>query len=191
MTDVPLSKQLEINDWTRQNGVYFISASTHGLFGLVCHWYRVISLTDARLSAAFNDFGDKFTCVDPTGEQPLTGMIVSIDKVSIVLDNHCVFYQYRARQDQEGMVTCLDETRHGLEDGQFVTFAEVKGMEALNGCEPRKVTVKGPYTFSIGDTSSLSDYLSGGIFTQVKMPKIVEFVSRPHAPTSLITDYSL
>lgn len=40
-------------------------------------------------------------------------------------------------------MTCLDETRHGLEDGDFVTFTEVKGMEQLNGCEPRKVTVKG------------------------------------------------
>lgn len=49
-------------------------------------------------------------------------------------------------------------------------------MEELNGCEPRRVTVKGPYTFSIGDTSSLSDYISGGIFTQVKMPQILEFV---------------
>lgn len=43
------------------------------------------------------------------------------------------------------MVTCLDETRHGLEDGDFVTFTEVKGMEKLNGCEPRKVTVKGKH----------------------------------------------
>lgn len=74
------------------------------------------------------------------------------------------------------MVTCLDETRHGLEDGNFVTFAEVKGMEELNGCEPRKVTVKGPYTFTIGDTRKFGKYVSGGIFTQVKMPKIIEFV---------------
>lgn len=50
-------------------------------------------------------------------------------------------------------------------------------MEELNGCDPRKVTVKGPYTFAIGDTTGLGDYQSGGIFTQVKMPKIVEFVS--------------
>jgi ubiquitin-activating enzyme E1 len=71
----------------------------------------------------------------------------------------------------------LDETRHGLEDGDFVTFTEVQGMEELNGCKPRKVTVKGPYTFTIGDTSDLSDYVRGGIFTQVKMPKIIEFVS--------------
>ena len=29
---VPLKKQLEINDWTHQNGVHFISADTRGLF---------------------------------------------------------------------------------------------------------------------------------------------------------------
>ncbi|KAI0638099.1 ubiquitin activating enzyme [Trametes polyzona] len=155
---VPLKKQLEINDWTHENGVNFISADTRGLFG-----------------AAFNDFGPKFTCVDPTGEQPLTGMIVSIDK------------------DKEGVVTCLDETRHGLEDGDFVTFSEVQGMTELNGCEPRKVTVKGPYTFAIGDTSNFGEYKSGGIFTQVKMPKILQFKSLRESlkePEFFITDFS-
>ena len=49
-------------------------------------------------------------------------------------------------------------------------------MEELNGCKPRKVTVKGPYTFTVGDTTGLSTYVRGGIFTQVKMPKIIEFV---------------
>lgn len=51
-------------------------------------------------------------------------------------------------------------------------------MTELNGCEPRKISVKGPYTFTIGDTTGLGDYKTGGIFTQVKMPKIVEFVSQ-------------
>jgi ubiquitin-activating enzyme E1 len=73
-------------------------------------------------------------------------------------------------------VACLDETRHGLEDGDFVTFTEVQGMVELNGCEPRKVSVKGPYTFTIGDTTNLQTYKAGGIFTQVKMPKTIEFV---------------
>lgn len=73
-------------------------------------------------------------------------------------------------------MTCLDETRHGLEDGDFVTFSEVLGMTELNGCEPRKVSVRGPYTFTIGDTVGLGDYIRGGIFTQVKMPKIIDFV---------------
>ncbi|TFK68587.1 ubiquitin-activating enzyme E1 [Pluteus cervinus] len=107
--------------------------------------------------SVFNDFGPKFTCHDPTGETPLAGMIVSVAK------------------DSEGLVTCLDETRHGLEDGDYVTFTEVQGMEQLNGCAPRKVSVKGPYTFTIGDTQNLSDYTAGGIFTQVKMPKTIKF----------------
>lgn len=38
-------------------------------------------------------------------------------------------------------------------------------------------SIAGPYTFSIGDTSGFSDYFRGGIATQVKMPKIVKFVS--------------
>ena len=35
----------------------------------------------------------------------------------------------------------------------------------------------GPYTFSIGDTSAYSEYVRGGIVSQVKMPKVVKFVS--------------
>ena len=45
-------------------------------------------------------------------------------------------------QEEEGLVTVLDEGRHGLEDGDFVTFTEVKGMAELNGCEPKQVKVK-------------------------------------------------
>ena len=29
-------------------------------------------------------------------------------------------------QESEGVVTCLDETRHGYEDGDYVTFEEVQ-----------------------------------------------------------------
>lgn len=37
--------------------------------------------------------------------------------------------------------------------------------------------LSGPYTFNIGDTSDCSDYVRGGIVTQVKMPKVMKFVS--------------
>ncbi|KAH9173400.1 ubiquitin activating enzyme [Lactarius sanguifluus] len=158
LVNAPLQKQLEIDEWTHQNDVHFIAAGTHGLFGY-----------------AFNDFGPKFTCVDPTGEQPLSGMIVSVEN------------------GKDAVVTCLDETRHGLEDGDFVTFSEVQGMVELNGCEPRKVSVKGPYTFSIGDTVALGEYKTGGIFTQVKMPRILEFKSLRESlksPEFWITDFA-
>jgi len=41
------------------------------------------------------------------------------------------------------VVTCLDETRHSFQDGDYVTFTEVQGMVELNRCEPRKIKVLG------------------------------------------------
>ena len=159
LTDVPLSKQLEINSITHGTNTHFIAADVRGLFGSV-----------------FNDFGEQFPCIDTTGEQPLTGMVTSIDK------------------SPEGLVTTLDETRHGLEDGDYVTFREVEGLEELNGCEPRKLTVKGPYSFSIGDTSGLSgQYKKEGMFVQVKMPKAIDFKSLQESlkkPEHLISDFA-
>lgn len=38
----------------------------------------------------------------------------------------------------------------------------------------------GPYTFSICDTSGFTDYIRGGIVSQVKMPKKISFVSSCH-----------
>ncbi|KAF9387292.1 SPS-sensor component ptr3 [Podila verticillata] len=129
--------------------------------------------THGLFASAFNDFGKQFTVVDVTGEEALSGMIAEIST------------------ENDGMVTCLDETRHGLEDGDHVTFVEVKGMD-LNGCAPRKVKVLGPYTFSIGDTSDLGNYVSGGLFQQVKMPKQIDFSSLKESlqkPEFMITDF--
>ncbi|KAI0441762.1 putative ubiquitin-protein ligase [Xylaria telfairii] len=138
LTNQRLQDQLIIGDYCHSKGIYIVCANTYGLFGSI-----------------FCDFGDKFTCIDPTGENPVNGILSSID--------------------EEGLVTALDETRHGLVDGDYVTFSEIEGMEPLNGADPRKVTVKGPYTFSIGDVSGLGQYKRGGLFQQVKMPAIIDF----------------
>lgn len=65
-------------------------------------------------------------------------------------------------------------------------------MIELNGCAPRPIRVLGPYTFTCGDTSTLSAYTRGGICTQVKMPKVISFEPLAKArqtPTFLTTDY--
>jgi len=85
LVNAPLQKQLEIDDWTHQNGVHFIAAGTHGLFGYMAATFT-FDVTDALSSYAFNDFGSKFTCIDPTGEQPLSGMIVSVENVCVLLE---------------------------------------------------------------------------------------------------------
>ena len=57
-------------------------------------------------------------------------------------------------------------------------------MTELNGCDPIKVNVLGPYTFSIGDTSGFSSYIRGGIVKQVKMPSTMSFKSFPETQES-------
>ena len=91
-----------------------------------CHQhgiYVIIADTFGLFGSIFTDFGKNFTVVDATGETVVSGIVADIDT--------------------DGLVSALDETRHGLEDGDFVTFSEVQGMEGLNNAEPRKVTVKG------------------------------------------------
>lgn len=134
----------------------------------------IIADTRGLFSQVFCDFGQSFTVVDTNGEPPVSAMIASISK------------------DSEGVITCLDDTRHGMEDGDYVTFSEIQGMTDLNGCEPKKIKVLGPYTFSIGDTSTYSEYIRGGIVTQVKVPKTLHFLPLDEAlkkPEFLVTDY--
>lgn len=104
--------------------------------------------------SVFCDFGEQFPIIDTTGETPLQGMIVSIVcSLSDLEHPHLqavnspnVSSSFPHVQDEEGIVTTLDETRHGLEDGDYVTFTEIKGMEKLNSTDPRKITVKGKQT---------------------------------------------
>ncbi|XP_015770174.1 PREDICTED: LOW QUALITY PROTEIN: ubiquitin-like modifier-activating enzyme 1 [Acropora digitifera] len=134
----------------------------------------IIADTRGLFGQIFCDFGESFTVVDTNGEEPTSNMISSVSK------------------DIDGVVTCLDEQRHGYESGDYVTFSEVQGMTELNQCEPRKIRVLGPYTFSIGDTSGFSDYFRGGVVTQVKMPKVVKFKSFREsltAPEFVMTDF--
>jgi len=122
----------------------------------------------------FTDFGPKFTVVDTTGENPITAMVASITNA------------------ENAVVTTLDDSRHGLESGDVVTFNEVVGMEEINGKE-FSVNVLGPYTFSIGDTSGFGTYERGGVALQVKQPKVVTFKPLPQAMKEmepLITDFA-
>lgn len=157
LTETPLEVQYKINEITHKNNIGFISTDTRGLFGNV-----------------FVDFGDSFTVVDPTGEEPLTGIVSDID--------------------EQGNVAVLDETRHGLEDGNYVKFTEVEGVDELNSGEAFKVTVSGPYAFKLVDgPKGMGNYKKGGIFTQVKQPVKLSFQSLQEQikkPEFLFSDYA-
>ncbi len=131
----------------------------------------IVANTNGLFAQVFNDFGEAFKCFDTNGEQPISAMISAIDDA--------------------GVVACQDETRHGFEDGDHVTFSEVVGMEHLNGCEPIKIEVMGPYTFKIGPQQG--QYVKGGIATQVKVPVDVAFKPLQSALTDqelfIMTDF--
>lgn len=67
----------------------------------------IIADTRGLFAQVFCDFGKNFTVYDVNGNEPISTMVAGITK------------------DTESIVTCLDETRHGLTDGDYVTFSEV------------------------------------------------------------------
>ena len=84
LTGTSLQDQTAISEFCHKNGIYIVIADIFGLFGSI-----------------FTDFGKNFAIADPTGENPLSGIVADIDS--------------------EGLVSALDETRHGLEDGDYVS----------------------------------------------------------------------
>lgn len=108
--------------------------------------------------SVFCDFGTEFTVFDVDGEDPHTGIITSISN------------------DNPAHVACVDDERLEFQDGDLVVFSEVEGMTELNDGNPRKIKNARPYSFTIQeDATSYSSYRKGGIVTQVKEPKVLNF----------------
>uniref|UniRef100_A0A1I8GM96 E1 ubiquitin-activating enzyme n=1 Tax=Macrostomum lignano TaxID=282301 RepID=A0A1I8GM96_9PLAT len=140
------------------------------------HGARFITASAAGLfGGIFCDFGDAFSVTDKNGE-PCKNFIVDW-----------------IEQSADGTVTCAQDSRHDLEDGDYVTFTGVQGMTPLNGCAPRKVQVVNPSRFKIGDTSGFPPYEKGGYCKEVKMPEQISFKSLQEAlasPEFVITDFA-
>ncbi|XP_037565508.2 ubiquitin-like modifier-activating enzyme 1 [Dermacentor silvarum] len=135
----------------------------------------IVADTRGLAGQIFCDFGDNFHVTDTNGEQPMSVSIGSITKA------------------KEGVVTCLDLMRHGFEDNDYVSFSEVKGMTEINNCPPMRVKVLSPAMFTVGDTTQFGDYTSGGVSTQVKMPKDVQFKSFKESvrnPDFVVSDFA-
>ncbi|MBA0825342.1 hypothetical protein Goarm_021940 [Gossypium armourianum] len=106
----------------------------------------------------FCDFGPEFTVFDVDGEEPHTGIIASISN------------------DNPALVSCVDDERLEFQDGDLVVFSEVHGMTELNDGKPRKIKSARPYSFTLEeDTTAFGTYVKGGIVTQVKQPKMLNF----------------
>ena len=143
-----------------------------------CHHngiYVVAGDTYGVFGSIFCDFGPNFIVHDTDGEAAFSSMIANIS---------C---------DTKALITVLEETRHNLISGDYVTLSEISGMTELND-QRFMVEVKDPYSFTIDmDTTTLTPYLRGGYVNQVKMPSTISF--QPYSqsilnPGEFICDFS-
>ncbi|XP_053298455.1 ubiquitin-like modifier-activating enzyme 1 isoform X2 [Pleuronectes platessa] len=127
-------------------------------FGKLCHSHGVkfiVADTKGLCGQLFCDFGEEFEVLDQNGAMPESAMIQSISK------------------NNPGVV-CTDE-KHMFAAGTKVYFSDVQGMTELHSIGPVEITVQGPYSFGIGDTSAFSEYERGGVVTEIKQPCMLRF----------------
>ena len=120
----------------------------------------ILSLEFGIYSYIFVDFGNEFKIYDNTGEEIKEYLIESITK------------------EKNGKVFINNQLsgKLNLTSNDFVSFKEIEGMTELNNCQPIKIKINGD-SIEIGDTSNFSDYISGGIIFDVKIPKLLNFES--------------
>jgi len=124
-----------------------------------------------------SDFGDKFIVNDINGEDLTDCFIKNITN------------------EEEGVVTILDNTRHNFSDGDEVIIDQIHGMELLNiekinkiekseitnlditsiNMTKHKVKIINPHTFKIGDTTKYGKYIRNGVAKSLKTKKELVF----------------
>nr|GMD29242.1 ubiquitin-activating enzyme E1 1-like isoform X2 [Ipomoea batatas] len=128
-----------------------------------CHFHQPpIAFIKAEVRGLFGsvfcDFGPQFTVSDVDGEEPHTGIVASISN------------------DNPALVSCVDDERLEFQDGDLVVFSEIQGMTELIDAKPRKIISARPYSFTLDeDTTKFGMYERGGMVTQVKQPKVLNF----------------
>ncbi|KFG62766.1 ubiquitin-activating enzyme E1 family protein, partial [Toxoplasma gondii RUB] len=109
-------------------------------------------------ASVFVDLGERFVCLDSDGEEPREVIVAGIT------------------HERAATVHTHTDKLLPFQDGDFVVFREVQGME-INDLQPMQIRVTGKHSFQIGDTTAFSPYVSGGIARQVKMPQTIRFKS--------------
>ncbi|XP_051986480.1 ubiquitin-like modifier-activating enzyme 1 [Xyrauchen texanus] len=144
--------------------------------GTFCHSNNIkfiVADTRGLFGQLFCDFGESFEVRDTNGETPVSAMIAHISK------------------GNPGVVTCSDEESHEFTDGMLVNFSGVQGMSELNSHAPIEIKERDRFSFSICDTSNFSDYVKGGVATEVNQPEILSFKPFSVATKEVLIDPGL
>ena len=112
----------------------------------------------------FCDFGPEFIVNDVDGEEAFSGILASVG------------------DGPDALVTLVDDERISFQDGDFVTFKEVKGLEVLNDGKARRIrdvnVRKNSFVLELTpDEAASGSYVTGGVVSQVKSAKTLAFRS--------------
>ena len=111
----------------------------------------------------FNDFGDKHIVTNKNG---FDNYSYNIDYIIEKKEVYEIFINLDAGKSIE------------LNDGDYVKFKEIKGLEELNDSEPKKIKITNSNSFTIEKkTDNEKCYISGGIVEEYKIPKEYKFYS--------------
>ena len=109
---------------------------------------------------AFVDYGNEFSVFDIDGEETKSFIVANIT------------------QANPAIVTVHEDKRHKFQDGDFVQFREVQGMEELNALGPILIDVIDGFSFKLRlDTTGFQAYQRQGLVENVKVPKKIAFHS--------------
>lgn len=144
--------------------------------------------------SVFSDFGPKHVIYDKTGEEPRQAIITSISN------------------SNPAVITTHEEKPHGLGEGDYVEFCEVKGMVEINNPDRdseeagekkevsplaaiKVLSTKGLYGLEVElDTTNFQPYSGGGLINQIKVEEHVSFKSYreslEHPGEFMISDFA-
>lgn len=180
---VPLTISTDLSHETLKNfQVVVLTNSSHSErleIGEFCHdnGIKFISCCMNGLAGGiFCDFGEEHVVYDSNGEACKSVMVAKVHQ-----------------EDDKWLVTCLDESRHGFESGDWVEFREVQGLEGLHG-NKFEINVRGPFNFEFKANCEITgSYSGGGIVSQVKVPTVMKYKSLKSSfdqPECMITDFA-
>ena len=125
--------------------------------------YFIYTLNLGLTGFIFNDFGDNHFVYDINGEKNL---------------EYHIFNIVRKDNKYEIFVDIQKNEFFYLEEGNFVIFKDVKGLEFLNDNIPKKIIRTTNNSFEIeSDYKNNNKYIEGGIIEEIKIPKHLKFNS--------------
>lgn len=162
MVNQPLKALEHVGAICAARKIHMVATGNPGLFGCVCAARRgwlansglqlqgfaccvqlpLLTVWCTACRYTFTALGKGHVIIDENGEDPASGVAVSITKAN------------------PGVVqlSTKDGDKHGLADGDVVVFERVEGMVELNGGKGRPVKVINASSFSIEDTSGYAEH---------------------------------